>query len=200
MKKSIEFRGRVYESITLLAKEKNVDYRNLARRLSSGWSLEEALGEKKRKKKGSRGRTIKIEGISFSTLKTAAQHYNIEPGNLQARLMRGWSPEEAVGLKRPPEKKRGNPKPLTFLGKKFNSYQERNAYYGLDERPQNVERRIARGWTERQAVGLDPLLHAFATRTEKQETTPGETSKLLMGLHILRHAKESTVYTKFQIQ
>ena len=131
----------------------------MSRRLRSGWSLEEALELKKRKRNSPRGRQIVIQGQVFSSLKSTAQRYGIKWQNIQRRLELGWSPEEAVGLKTRHTIRKGNPTPVVFLGKKFNSYKERNEFYGIKGKPYNVERRIARGWTERQAVGLDPPPH-----------------------------------------
>ena len=158
-KKEIIFRGKTYDSLKTLAHRLGVHYGNLSRRLRSGWTLEEALEIKKRKRKPSSGKVIEIDGQVFPSLVAAAEHFGVSKNNIQNRLSLGWSPEEAVGIKPRTTKIPGNPKSVTFLGRKFRSYKERNEFYGLDEKTSNVERRISRGWTERQAVGLDPPPH-----------------------------------------
>ena len=60
-------------------------------------------------------------------------------------------------LESPPHRNIGNRKACQFLGRKFASKKERNEFYGLKYETQDViEKRLARGWTKRQAAELDP--------------------------------------------
>ena len=155
-KKEIIFRGKVYESVSVLAKA----FELIITLYRGGYALtgrsRQALEIKKTKTKFATRKANSNSGASFFFVKIRAQRYGIKWQNIQRRLELGWSPEEAVGLKPRATKRPGNPKAITFLGRKFDSYKQRNEYYGLDENPMNVERRIARGWTPREAVDLDP--------------------------------------------
>tara|TARA_B100000780_G_C21077963_1_gene434018 strand:+ start:19 stop:1062 length:1044 start_codon:yes stop_codon:yes gene_type:complete len=49
----------------------------------------------------------------------------------------------------------GVPKPCTILGLHFDSHTQRNKHFGLEDRSLDIiEKRLARGWTEEQAVGV----------------------------------------------
>ena len=49
----------------------------------------------------------------------------------------------------------GVPKPCTILGLYFDSHTQRNKHFGLENRSLDIiEQRLARGWTEEQAVGV----------------------------------------------
>ena len=99
---------------------------------------------------------IIVEGKLFDNLADAARHYDILPKTLRARLRSGWSINEAFGINfrdRPVNFK----KSLVFLGKKFASVKDRDAFYGISKNI--IERRIQRGWTDEQAAGLEPPPH-----------------------------------------
>ena len=48
-------------------------------------------------------------------------------------------------------------KSIVFLGKKFSSIKDRDTYHGLNKNV--IERRIKRGWTSKQAAGIEPPPH-----------------------------------------
>ena len=58
--------------------------------------------------------------------------------------------------------RKGVPRPCTILGLHFESHTQRNKCFGLEDRSLDiVEKRIARGWTDEQAVGVaSPPLRA----------------------------------------
>ena len=58
--------------------------------------------------------------------------------------------------------KKGVPRPCNILGLTFESHTQRNKHFGLEDRSLDiVEKRISRGWTEEEAVGVaSPPLRA----------------------------------------
>ena len=99
--------------------------------------------------------TVKVQNKTFKTLAEASRFYGQSPANVSARKARGWTLQQALNIDSPPLKKRG--KKTKILGKVFSSKRERNAYYNLSQSTEDlIEKRLKRGWTERQAVELDP--------------------------------------------
>lgn len=149
------FKGKKYSNAKEIADAFNVSLKKFRWRLQEGWSLEEALELKNRV--NPRGKGFTVKGQFFATRRDAAKHFGMKEATLNKRIAEGWTLEEALGLSPRESQRNGNPKPCVFLGHKFPSKQARNEFYGLTgSKPSLVEKRIARGWTKRQAVGLDP--------------------------------------------
>ena len=99
--RSLIFDGNFYQSQRQLAEKFGVDFRRLHARLCSGWSLEEALELRTRrrtKNAGRSGKRIHCEGRQFVSIASLAAEYGICGRQVYDRLRLGWSPEEAVGL------------------------------------------------------------------------------------------------------
>ena len=157
--KPITFRGKLYQSKQALARAFNIDKYKLSKRLKWGWSVEEALGLQPRPKGGN---ALKVAGQSFASLAAAARHYNLRRAKVENRLKSGWSVDQAFELEPAPRKNpsRGAGHKIRYLGQSFDSKKAVGESYGLDWSV--ISRRLKRGWTERQAVNLDPPPPRFA--------------------------------------
>ena len=69
--------------------------------------------------------------------------------------------------------RKGVPRPCTILGLLFESHTQRNKYFELQDKCIDlIDKRLARGWTEEQAVGLvsPPLRARDKSGNQKQST------------------------------
>ena len=97
---------------------------------------------------------IKVNGVTYESVKAAAESYGKSVSKFRDRIRYGWTPEQALGLELPPtfaHKERN----LTFEGTTYTSMNELAKAYGFTG--DKIRRRIDRnGWTIRQALGVDP--------------------------------------------
>ena len=101
--KFYSFEGRKYNSATELASEFGVSANKFTRRLSEGWTLEEAL-ELVEKKYSGKPQEVSVEGRKFATRNDAARFYGINVGTVSSRMNKmGWVIEQALELVPPPE-------------------------------------------------------------------------------------------------
>ena len=103
-KTKIKFKGKTYESYSALARAYGMSADLFIRRIKSPkykhkFSVAEALGVKKIKGKGFI-KPLVIKGKQFHTMSAAAKHYDYSPTTVNAKLLKGWSPEQALGLKK----------------------------------------------------------------------------------------------------
>ncbi len=103
-KTKIKFKGKTYESYSALARAYGMSADLFIRRIKSPkykhkFSVAEALGVKKIKGKGFI-KPLVIKGKKFHTMSAAAKHYGYSPTTVNAKLLKGWSPEQALGLKK----------------------------------------------------------------------------------------------------
>ncbi|MDB9986926.1 GIY-YIG nuclease family protein [Candidatus Pelagibacter sp.] len=88
-------------SIPILAKKYGVNKSNVYHRMNrGGWSLDEALEVKKRQMVSGGAKIYNVEGKVFLSGERLAKYYKITFGALRYRLGKGWTVEEAVGLKK----------------------------------------------------------------------------------------------------
>jgi predicted GIY-YIG superfamily endonuclease len=98
--------GINFQSLSQASKHYNVTYDSLISRLKYGWSIEEALKVKPRRRKPKKEYNITIAGNDFECMQDAAEHYGLPANRVRCRLWSGWSVEEALGIKT-----RGNKEP-----------------------------------------------------------------------------------------
>ena len=103
-REQIKFRGKTYESLSELARAFNVDPTLFIRRMKSPkikfkFTVAQALNLVKFKGKGF-VKPIKVNGKEFSTMSAAARYYGYSPTTVNKKLLDGWSPEQALGLKK----------------------------------------------------------------------------------------------------
>ena len=102
------------------------------------------------------GKEIIINSKRFTSISEAARYHNVLPSTARFRLKSGWSILEAFGI-RFKERPINFKKSVVFLGKKFSSIKDRDTYHGLNKNV--IQRRIKRGWTSKQAAGIEPPPH-----------------------------------------
>ena len=200
--------GDEFHSLKAFANHHKLHYGNTIRRYRSGWSLAECIDPATRKRPISRSLSVTVQGQNFESVKSAAEDYGETASNVNARLRRGWTIEQAVGAEDPPQRKICG-KPCEFLGKQFPNIKSRDLFYNSPT--SRIEKRLARGWTERQAVDLDPKPNRFRTADGKRrtggwkcrETIDGRAyPKAAMGeykLYEIRNSKNKKVYVGITI-
>ena len=91
---------------------------------------------------------ITLEGKTFSTIKEAAEYYNLDYVKIRNRLHIGWTLEEAFEL----VFRNNSCNSIIVDGKTFNSIREATEYYNLDYNTVFV--RLKRGWSIEEAFEL----------------------------------------------
>ena len=146
------FNNKSYSSICQLAKDVGIPYTTILHRLDRGCSIEEAV------KIGKENHTvIIIEGISYESLRLAAEKFNVNPGTLSSRLNSGWTPEQAVGLHKRPK--------ISFQDRKTNPVVVGNTEYpsvfaaarAHGFKPQLINKRMKKGLTIEQSLEIEPF-------------------------------------------
>lgn len=152
-KVSITVAGITFSSMREAAAHFKQHYGNVARRIKSGWSYEEALGLKPHKKKiPSRGIKLTTSAGTFLSIRAASDHFRIEEGTIRKRLAMDWTPDEAVGLAEHRKSPRQT-KEITCAGKCYpNSWSLAQAF---GKKEKLIAKRLLLGWTPEQAVELE---------------------------------------------
>ena len=151
--RSIEIQcdGKTYSSIAELATAFALHTSSIGRRLREGWTPEEAVGLVKRKRKG-HGNLVVIQGISYITIKEACEALGLDPKTIRARIQRGYSPEEAFAGKLKP-RTGGASKTIEFNGETYSSIESLARKFDLTASV--MQRRIKRGWSMEEALGIN---------------------------------------------
>ena len=150
----ITFRNTVFSSLKELAATYEANYWNLARRLRSGWSIEQALGLKEKpSRKAHNARYLVSKAGRFSSIREAAKKLGLQEATITNRLRLGWSVDEALGLTAPPmiEPVRNR---IVCEGQEHPSIASLARHYGKNNGM--VYKRLRSGWTPEQAVDIDP--------------------------------------------
>lgn len=150
--KTIKCKGRAYRGVKGLAAAFRKHPSTVARRLRDGWTSEQAVGLVSRKRRG-HGTVVQFQGKTYRSISEAANAQGLRPSMIIARVSRlGYSIEEALtGVLR--KRTATAAKPFKFRGNKFRSREAFALHYGL--RWSNVTRRVSRGWTMEQALGIE---------------------------------------------
>ena len=156
--KQIIYKGKTYTSIKTFAEAYGINKQNVVRRLNSGWSVAQAIGEEEPpKRKAHNAQKICVAGKKFGSVRQAAKFFNLPEKRVKRRIQLGWTMEQSFGIAEPPKLIGNHSVQIEFLGKTFPSSRARDDYYNL---PYNmINKRIKRGWTEKQAAGIDPPPH-----------------------------------------
>lgn len=151
--KSILCNGQQFKSIKALSEYFKLTKEKVTRRISQGWTPEQAVNLATRKRHGSTGKPLVFEGVRYSSLVEASEALGLILSAIAARVAKGYSVEDAL---------RGNlkghsahrAKPIQFQGKTYRSRQELCSQF--NQRWGNVQRRMNRGWTMEQAMLIEP--------------------------------------------
>jgi hypothetical protein len=150
--KSIICQGIAFGSILELAERFGIHSSTVARRLRDGWSPEAAVGIDVKPKRQGHGTSVTYNGKQYPHLKALADSLGIDAKTFRARLARGYSLEDAATGQMKP-RVGGNSKAIDFEGKKYPSKDSLATAHGTTWSV--VGKRLHRGWTMRQALGLD---------------------------------------------
>jgi hypothetical protein len=153
--KTVFLNGSTYPSLSAAAEHYSQRPGAVVRRLSVGWTLEQAFGLTPPPRRDVGGVPITIGGIKFVSLAAACEKYGGDARLVAARIRKGWSPEQAFGLLPQPERPSANGEEIEVAGKVYPSRAMAAKALNLD--PRIVHKRIKTyGWTLNQAFGIDP--------------------------------------------
>lgn len=99
-KKCMDFKGIEYPNKASMCRAYGVDYKIFRRRLSLGWSLQEALTQRDNPIKPNSKACKDHLGKEFVSRVEMCKFWNITPDILKGRLSDGWSLEEALTIPR----------------------------------------------------------------------------------------------------
>jgi len=128
-------------------------------------------------------REIVVGNTQYPTKQAAAKAHGVSSATMSARLTRGWSLEESLGIKEHTRKRAsGNVAPITISGQSFESQSAAARHFGIDVAIFTI--RLHRGWSPEQAAGLE-------------EYVPGERSGdsiFIKGQHFQSHIQAAKHY------
>lgn len=151
-KKSIQCQGQNYDSVLELSAVFSVAPSLVARRLRSGWTPEQAIGLDSKPQRRGHGIPVSYRGKEYPHLEALAETLGIDGKTFRARLARGYSLEDAAsGNKRP--RKSAVAESIAFEGTTYPSKESLAKAHGL--RWGVVVRRLQRGWSMCEALGVD---------------------------------------------
>lgn len=157
--KSILCNGKSFDSITTLSEHFAISKQKVTKRLSSGWTPEQAVGLVAPKKiLGSASKPLDFDGVRYSSLVEASKALGLVPATIAARVLKGYSVKDAL-LGNLKERLGSRAKTIEFRGQVFQSHEELAAHYSQQLR--TVGKRTGRGWTLEQALGIDPAPPRF---------------------------------------
>ncbi|MFZ2738408.1 MAG: GIY-YIG nuclease family protein [Burkholderiaceae bacterium] len=151
--KKITCLGIEYNSVLALAQQFGIHQSTVARRLRDGWIPEEAVGVTPKSKRKGHGISVTYQGKQFPHLKALAEELGIDGKTFRARLSRGYSLEDAASGKMNPRVS-AVAKKIEFEGNTYPSRDSLAKAHGTDW--SIVSKRLSRGWSLRQALGVDP--------------------------------------------
>ena len=155
----------IFASKADAAKHFGVSSKMFCQRLRRKWTPEQAAEldppPKRRHYKETSLVVKTAEGIrEFRSYTEAAIAYGLKPLTLCYRLRAGWSPEQAVGLAKPPRKKKTNTKRISFssggVDYVYESIAEAARTHGFENEFLVYGRVNSGGWTYAQALEIEP--------------------------------------------
>lgn len=181
-----------YDSILVLAEKFGIHQSTVARRLRDGWSPEEAVGINPTPKREGHGTPVTYMGNKYPHLKALADALGIDANTFRARLTRGYSLEDAAaGIMKP--RVSSAAEAINFEGKTYPSKDSLAKAYGTTWSV--VSRRILRGWSMRQALGLDTEPPRFRDHAgHARDTKWKNTRQSLTGVEPVPDAEGYKIY------
>lgn len=153
--------GKQFPSLKAAADSYGVTTNDISRRLRWGWTPEQAVGLEPHRRRANRGVAIEWNGKQYPSIRALAVAVGEAEGTFAKRLREGWTVHEAVTgkRKRPPT----HANAIEFRGAKFDSLTSLADHHNVKRLV--FSKRIARGWSMEQALGL-----AAETRSKTPET------------------------------
>jgi hypothetical protein len=150
--KSILCQGVAYGSVLELAERFGIHPSTVARRLRDGWSPEAAVGAEAKPKRQGHGTSVTYKEKRYPHLKALADELQIDANTFRARLAGGYSLEDAATGRMKPRVSAAA-EAVEFEDRKYPSKDSLAKAHGTTWSV--VWKRLRRGWTMRQALGLD---------------------------------------------
>ncbi len=133
-----------------------------------------AISSQKAQKTGRKPKPVTIDKITYDGgVPELAEKFGLSQGLIRSRLRKGWTWKQALGIE-PYTFHRSDAVLLTIDGKTYDAAEAARVFEVDGSRPgHKVRKRIKTGWTDRQAVGLDPLprLHVKKERQKFKDKT-----------------------------
>ena len=157
------------QSIKMIAAKADLPYTTVLHRLNAGKTIEEAI-----QKERASERPIIIENKRYSSIVDAARVYGIAAKRIAWRIDNGWSPEEAVGLRKRATKKQPSRrgKEITIQEQKFESIAAAAKAFQVSRALLNS--RLSKGLTPEQALELEPFPSWFTPGRGQAARARGE--------------------------
>lgn len=169
--------GTLYESILDVAINFKVNPTTLARRLRTGWTIEQAVELDPPPKRTGNAKKVTYNGTTFTNLKHLAEAFGKNVEMLRRKIRDGLSIEDAIEDKKP---KRISPlaKSVEFNGRSYKSIQSLVDAHQIKASVFN--KRIKRGWSIEQALELQEAPprfrsfdgHARVSKWKNERPTP----------------------------
>jgi hypothetical protein len=182
-KKSISVLGTTYATVRAAADAYGLVHGKVTRRLNTGWTIEQAfeLEPPPQRKAPNATKLVTDKGV-FNSIRDVATAYSLLESTISQRLRLGWSDKQAVGDEKPPRKRTRRGKIIVCENNSYPSIDEFADAYGANRI--RTRKRLLRGWTPEEAVGLEPTPPRFRNQdgsvrdhawTAKAVTKHGET-------------------------
>ena len=151
----IEINGVTYPSRRAAARAYGISDVTFLQRLRKGWTPEQAVGiNSPPPRRRTEGRAIFCKGVKYGSLTQFAEKFNKPRELVKQRLIRGWTPEQAVDLSQAPTGS-NVPKQITCMGRNYRSVAALAKHY--NQPYARVLRLLDAGHSPEIAVGLEPL-------------------------------------------
>lgn len=176
-RRSIEFNGKKYASISELARSLGVPRHAVQNAVTRGLDLEATLLPKKAKPtpknklktktktknaqsavKRKRNNPVVFKGDQYESERALSAAFNVPHATFYQRMKRGWSMEEALGLSdkkaghRTSESRPARGKPVVINGETYPSIKAAADAHGLPS--YRVIQRLKHGWSQEEAFGI----------------------------------------------
>lgn len=151
---SIEIEGKLFKTIKYAAEFYNINESGFRNRLGRGWSPEQAAEIKpppENYKQQPHSKPVEVNGLKFKTQTDAAKYFNINKCTFHARLRKGFSIEQSLGIDDIPNKEYNHPfmKKTIVNNIEFNSIRQACAYISKETgvKARTIRARVEKGWS-----------------------------------------------------
>jgi hypothetical protein len=174
--KKVSIAGVTFDDHAAAARHYGIDYKKYNLRLTRyGWTPEQAVGiEPPPRGPAGISKEVVVVHRRFRSIAAAAAHFRVDGGIAAARLKRGWSVEQALGVEPPPMRKKVGER-IVVRGVEYRSLADAGRAYGLDH--QIIWSRLKKGWSIDEAFGLTARARK-PTRTRKLKVAGMEFSSV----------------------
>ena len=95
--KKVIYKGQMYNSIKHLAETHGIHPATFKRKLLQGSTAQQVIETKDAKRNSPAAKTISYKGITYPSIKSLTNAYDVNASQFVRRLQRGWNMEQALG-------------------------------------------------------------------------------------------------------